>query len=94
MEKKLNQDQLLSRRKLLTTLGIVGATAASGTALGNTGVTMAAKKERLESYGSVVEMLKDQSLKEGALVQTYGYYNAGDGGATNYKIEKAKSDDK
>ncbi|MFA4868406.1 MAG: hypothetical protein WC623_09420 [Pedobacter sp.] len=94
MEKKLNQDQLLSRRKLLTTLGIVGATAASGTALGNTGVAMPAKKERLESYGSVVEMLKDQSLKEGALVQTYGYYNAGDGGATNYKIEKAKSDDK
>lgn len=92
MEKNL--DQLLSRRKLLTTLGIVGATAASGTALANADTVMPAKKEKLESYGSVVEMLKDQSLKEGALVQTYGYYNAGDGGATNYKIEKTKSDDK
>jgi hypothetical protein len=94
MKKNLDQDQLLSRRKLLTTLGIVGVTAASGTALANTGDALVAKKERLESYGSVVEMLKDQSLKEGALVQTYGYYNAGDGGATNYRIEKEKSDNK
>ena len=92
MENTLGEDKPVSRRKLLTVFGIAGiSAAASGTVMASAKNEQTGRKERYESYSNVNEMIQDRSLKEGTIAQTYGYYETGDGGNANYRIEKPDS---
>nr|WP_121273239.1 hypothetical protein [Pedobacter schmidteae] len=89
MKNTFAEDQPVSRRKILTALGIAGLSAASAPVLASTkNMQQAGKKESAGYYPQVSEMVADRSLKEGILVHTYGYHQAGDGGNGTYRIEK------
>jgi hypothetical protein len=87
MEDTFGQNNI-SRRKVLTAFGIAGFSAASGTALAAGNMELPDKKAKYASYGSIDEMVGDRTLKEGDIVQAFGYYKAGDGGAASYTITK------
>jgi len=88
-EHSFGENKSVSRRKMLTAFGIVGISAASGAAFASANPDGKDKKARYEVYNNLEEMIQDTSLKEGALVQTFGYYKAGDGGNAHYRIEKS-----
>lgn len=90
MEDSFSENKPVSRRKMLTAFGIAGISAASGSVVASA-KPEAVKKSKQELYNNVTEMIHDTSLKEGTLVQTFGYYKAGDGGNAQYCIEKPGS---
>lgn len=88
MEDSFSENKPVSRRKMLTAFGIAGISAASCSVMASAKPEAAAKKSKQELHNNVAEMIDDNSLKEGAMVQTFGYYKAGDGGNAQYCIEK------
>src|SRR5690625_653078 len=92
-----NEKNVISRRKVLATMGLAGLAVASGTAggafmnaKGDTSLpeTSEEHQHRDRVYDSVASMVSDSSLKDGMYVRTRGYYKPGDGGAAEYFIEE------
>lgn len=88
MENTFGQNKIISRRKILAAFGIAGFSAASGNVMATGNIEHSDKKSRYTSYGYINEMIGDQSLKEGDIAQTFGYFKVGDGGAASYSITK------
>src|SRR5690606_23615073 len=97
MMKRVNQglkeeDKMLSRRKMLTTMGIAGLTSISvplSASKSNEPNGRPGDKNQVFLFFSNLEELKnDSSLKEGDIVKTAGYFNVGDGGGAEYLIGK------
>jgi hypothetical protein len=92
MEHHFEADQPVSRRKLLATFGIAGVAVVSGSAMASEKETFPLNKGRYEPYQNVNEMVQDNALKEGVMVQTLGYHVAGDGGNACYRIVQKSTD--
>lgn len=92
MKHQFESDRPVSRRKLLTTFGIAGISVASGSAMASETRSPVSGKDWYGSYQNVREMTRDGSLKEGFIVQTFGYYAAGDGGDACYRIGQKTAD--
>ncbi len=86
----LKEDDLFNRRKMLSILGIGGLSGTSALAL-TTSKTDQGKEEKgiLYPCNNVTELKAKRSLQEGGYVETYGFYEVGDGGHALYRIVKS-----
>ena len=83
-------DERLSRRKAITALGLTSIATVSASVA--TSATPPGRKTLHSTFNTVDELRQDNSLKEGAIALTMGYYKPGDGGNAEYLIRNGKPD--
>lgn len=80
------QAEPLSRRRMLSFLGVAGLSTSCGALASEAGVGPQSAKAIFRIYSCVGEMKQDRSIKVADYIKTFGYHAVDDGGHATYQV--------